>query len=268
MPFVYALLTSKEGIQYAAVLRSVVSAAKEFGIRNFKPRRLMTDFEKGIINACSDVFPDATINGCFFHMSQSVYRKIQNTGLQDLYNSIDREAKIFTHMLNALAFLPVDEVPKVFVLLKEEAPKDLDVIVTYFEEYYVVGRPARGRGRGRIRAVPPRYPPSFWNVYIATLNDQHRTNNVSEGWHNRFHLLMGKNHPDLYSALKEFQKEQGNTEISLIELGLGRVLKAAPNRKWIDNQNRLRNIVERYGTYQNKLDYLRAIAHTLSLIHI
>lgn len=73
---------------------------------------------------------------------------------------------------------------------------------------------------------------------VATLNGQHRTNDVSEGWHNRFNILMGKNYPYLYSALKEFQKEQGNTEINLIELGLGKVLKAAaaaPKRKRQDN---------------------------------
>lgn len=32
-------------------------------------------------------------------------------------------------------------------------------ILDYFEEYYVVGRPARGQ----LRSVPPRYRPAPWN---------------------------------------------------------------------------------------------------------
>lgn len=266
LPLVYALLSSKEQRQYTTVLRAVQAFAEdEIGIQNFRPQRIMSDFEKGIINASSEVFEDAVLAGCFFHLGQSVYRKLQDEGLQNRYNGADGEIKIFTHMLTALAFVPLDDVRRVFNSLKNEAPEDLEQVFNYFQEFYVSGRPARGRGRGRTRAVEPRYPPSFWNVYEATLNGQHRTNNISEGWHNRFHVLMGKNHPDLYSALQQFQKEQGNTEISLIEVGLGKMLKAAPKRTWYENQNRLRNIVEQYDVYQNKLDYLRVLAYTIIL---
>jgi len=36
-----------------------------------------------------------------------------------------------------------------------------------------------------------------------------------------FRLVAGKHHPDLYSALPEFQKEQGYMEICVQELALG-----------------------------------------------
>lgn len=55
-----------------------------------------------------------------------------------------------------------------------------------------------------------------------------------------------KDHLDLYSVLQEVRKRQGYTEISHVELALGRVLKAAPKRKWNDNQTRWRNIAENY----------------------
>ena len=71
----------------------------------------------------------------------------------------------------------------------------------------------------------------LWNQYEATIAGLQRTNNLSEGWHNRFRLVVGKNHPDLYSALKEFQKEQADVEIAVAELSLGRSVKAEPKKK-------------------------------------
>ena len=126
----------------------------------------------------------------------------------------------------ALAFVPIEDVQTVFLELQGEAPAALLPIFTYFSQTYVNGRP----GRGRRRAVPPRYAVPLWNQYNAALTGGHRTNSVSEGWHNKFHLLMGKNHPDLYSLLKQFQNEQSDSEAMIAELSLGRLVKAAPKK--------------------------------------
>ncbi|CAB0038505.1 unnamed protein product [Trichogramma brassicae] len=62
-------------------------------------------------------------------------------------------------------------------------------------------------------------------------------------------VFLGKSHPDLYSLIREFQKEQGDTEIGLIELSNQRRIKSAPKKKWVDVQRRLRALVETYDTY-------------------
>ena len=54
---------------------------------------------------------------------------------------------------------------------------------------------------------------------------------IANNVHNRFHLLMEKNHPDVYFCINNFLKEQGDTEIAIVELSLGRKIKAAPKRK-------------------------------------
>ena len=54
-------------------------------------------------------------------------------------------------------------------------------------------------------------------------------------------------------------------------MSLGRSFKAGPKRKWINKEKRIRRIVHEYEVYaseNNQLDCLRALAHTLSLIHI
>lgn len=219
LPFVYALLSSKQTEQYTTVLQAVQAAAEENAIQNFGPHKIMSDFEKGILNACNAVFPDAATTSCFFHLKQSLYRKIQEEGLQTLYNNPDDETiRLQSHMISALAFVPTDHVSRVFRMLQDEVEEKLDSILIYFGETYVIGRPARGRRR----AVPPRYPPITWNQFDAALDGEHKTNNISEGWHNRFNLLVGKAHPDLYSLLKEFQKEQADSESMIAELSAGK----------------------------------------------
>lgn len=46
-----------------------------------------TDFEIAAINAIGAIIPGARIQGCFFHLSQSVYRKVSSSGHQSRYNT-------------------------------------------------------------------------------------------------------------------------------------------------------------------------------------
>lgn len=281
LPLVYALLSSKKQEQYEAVLRSVKEAAEAYQIADFGPEKMMTDFEKGILNACEEVFPLVPVFCCFFHLKQSLYRKIQSCGLQTTYNDPDKAIRVQTHMVAALAYVPVDQVPRIFKILEQYVQEELVDVLQYFGEYYVIGRP----GRGRRKAVAPRFPPEKWNQYEAALVDDHKTNNVSEGWHNRFNLLVGKAHPDLYSAIKEFQKEQAHTESMVAELSAGKrvstvihykllvynrsmllQVKAAPQKKWVEVHNRLRRVVETYAEHEEdgtELQYLSNLAQNI-----
>jgi len=42
-----------------------------------------------------------------------------------------------------------------------------------------------------------------------------RTNNLSEGWHNRFQVVIGRQHPSVYTFFTELGKEQADTECIL-----------------------------------------------------
>jgi len=105
----------------------------------------------------------------------------------------------------------------------------------------------------------------LWNQYAAVLAKSHRTNNVSEGWHNSFRQVVGKGHSDLYSALLEFQKEQGYTEICVQELTLGKRVKNAPTKKWRDLQTQLENIATDYNSITPILEYLRNLPYNVSV---
>ena len=49
------------------------------------PMHLLMDFEKAAANAFSHFWPKTLVKGCFFHLTQNIFRKIQAEGLQHEY---------------------------------------------------------------------------------------------------------------------------------------------------------------------------------------
>lgn len=164
LPLVYALLSSKQEVQYEAVYKAVQAAAEEYGIPDFAPKNIMSDFERAIINAALSVFPDIDVLLCFFHLKQSAYRHVQSLGLQRAYNDLDDSSvRDFCHMMAALAFVPVRHVKTASRALKNAAPNvpGIPEFISYFSETYVNGIP----GASNRRRVPPRFDHSLWNMY-------------------------------------------------------------------------------------------------------
>ena len=159
-------------------------------------------------------------------------------------NDGNRTVKSFVRILAALAFAPISDVEDSFATLKQKTPANMREYVDYFDTTYVNGKSSRGRRR----ALPPRYGSHLRNQYDATKDGQAKTNNVSGGWHNCFRLLVSKAHPDLYVFIKQLLKKRGDTEIAVVELSLGRTIKAPPKRKWIDLQAKLRGIYDVMGS--------------------
>ncbi|KAF0703421.1 Uncharacterized protein FWK35_00028583 [Aphis craccivora] len=53
--------------------------------------------------------------------------------------------------------------------------------------------------------TPPLFPPSTWNVFELTKAGIGRTNNISEGWNNKFATLVRINHPNIWLFIKALQ---------------------------------------------------------------
>ena len=264
LPFVYALLSGKETPQYEAVFQAINTTATRYGIQ-FQPTRIMGDFEAAIIAACRSTYPNVPIAGCYFHLCQSMYRRIIAEGLQTAYTDKNNtEVRTKTHMLLALAFVPVEDVENTFEELRETMPDSMINVVDYFELNYIHGRQRRN-GRG---SAPPRFPLSLWNQREATITGQHRTNNVSEGWHHRFALMVGKSHPSLFSLLSVLQKEQHDVDGSIVEVGLGRLVRAKQRRKTAALQAQLEAVTLDYKVCKDEdrvLEFLTNIGCNISL---
>ena len=69
---------------------------------DLNPHTWIVDFEKGAVNAIEKYWPNVT-RGYYFHLQQSVYRKVVELGCKLSY-----EFAYSIKCISALAFLPVD----------------------------------------------------------------------------------------------------------------------------------------------------------------
>lgn len=116
---------------YSKVLEVVKEKLEELGCA--APANVLVDFELGIFNAVARYFAEASIRACFFHLCQSVFRRVQNEGLQQLYNDpTDTRIRNATRQMCALAFVPVEDVQCVFALFERNAPQIFSPVVKYF----------------------------------------------------------------------------------------------------------------------------------------
>ena len=81
----------------------------------------MIDFEDGMIAALREVHPNLLVQGCYFHFTQCLLRKLQQLQLKTLYEG-DMEFQTLCRQFSALALVPVNLVPESFNLLVNSVP--------------------------------------------------------------------------------------------------------------------------------------------------
>jgi hypothetical protein len=72
VPVTYALLRRKNTDTYLRLINEILEIAPDWS-----PRSMMMDFEQASINAFRTKFPTVQLSGCYFHLRQSIHRKIQ-----------------------------------------------------------------------------------------------------------------------------------------------------------------------------------------------
>jgi hypothetical protein len=170
IPLAFGLLKSKEVALYRKMLSKIKERVLEVSGSHLDPRILLTDFEISLMSAIEAEFPQATVKGCFFHFTQSIWRRVLELGLARPYKH-DRKLSNFVRKLMAMAYIPTALVRQNFQLihgcrsirrLVQRYPAVRDLI-RYFNRNYITGQ----------------FPPPVWNVMHR--DSTSRTNNHVEG---------------------------------------------------------------------------------------
>ena len=167
---VFVFLSNKSQQLHEEMLQVIVDRCAEISFQPH-PRIVITDFEQAMFNAVRQVLgEDVQSHGCFYHLTQSTWRKIQELGLTNVYKE-NNEVQHYCGILNGLAFLPVDGIVQGLAYLRERMPDDLEQLVNYFDATYVSGtfrhvHQAQAHGNDEnapvlLRRVPPRFPPAL-----------------------------------------------------------------------------------------------------------
>ncbi|XP_068238339.1 uncharacterized protein [Palaemon carinicauda] len=171
---------------------------------------------------------------------------------------VDAGNAMIIKQLQALSFVPPDDVYDCFntfiETLHEETDSILDEFLQYFEMTWM-GILQRGRRRR------PTFEISLWSVYERTSNDLPRTNNMLEGWHSAFKRRVTIIHPTEDKLIRKLRSEQASTEMALEQVFQGKSI-GRRNKKYAQVNDRLKKIVDSYSR-ENVLEYLQAIAHNL-----
>ena len=138
---------------------------------HMNPLYMMSDFSLGQIKAVKKIYPNALYNGCFFHWSQCIWKKIQYYGLGGKGTYKTNMTILFN--LQLLCFIPRNKVNNLFKKIR----KKLDIndntnkLFNYFNKYW----------------LGKRYPIKLWNYYDRLHNASNNslskyitTNNLNE----------------------------------------------------------------------------------------
>jgi hypothetical protein len=126
----------------------------------------MADFETAVHNSIREIFPDIYAKWCFFHFTQSIWRKAQATGLQLPYRDND-DVKTLVRRAAILLLIPLASVEDVwFQALEDRDNADITQLTQPFTDY-VTDQWVEG----------DRY---FLNHYEGP-----RITNSIEGWHSK-----------------------------------------------------------------------------------
>ncbi|XP_069474256.1 uncharacterized protein [Ambystoma mexicanum] len=254
IPLIYVLMPKKTEEAYKIVYSKIKETAPESN-----PETIIMDYESAQIGGFSTVYRETRVQGCFFHFTQSVWRKIQKLGLGTKYTE-DSCYQFNIKKLFALAFVQENYVIDFYEHLIDSDyyknhEEDNTNLLDYFENTWI-GQLTRSGNRRR-----PKYQIQLWNCYQATLDNTPRTNNTLEGWHSHLNKNFSIHNPNLWHFLKNLKIEEQHLEFRLSQT-LSLANQGPKRRKYRDYESKLIQIVQDFNV-ENKENYLNTVACNL-----
>jgi len=158
------------------------------------------DFEKGLMNAIQQVFPESRLGCCWFHYTQSIVRYCHRklNGVLDLVKRSTEAARVF-RMVLALPHLPA-------VRGHPQCPRfcmydGFRAIMQYIQQFPEIEEGMRNFLICYIEGYWfSQVGPEFFSVFA----EDYRTNNYLESFHSTLLVQMGR-HPNIWDFLRESQ---------------------------------------------------------------
>ena len=248
VPLLYMLLPGRSENVYRQAFEIIITKCSDSGL-TFSPSVFHIDFESAVIKVVKQMFPNAQLQLCRFHLGQSWYRHIQEYHLAQDYKSKTPIGK-WLHLTFGLHFLPPAQVGSAFAdIIMHEMPENHENCTKYADyltETYI--------------DVDSTFPPHLWAEVPSV---EKRTNNGPEAFHRHFNATIKTPHPNIGQFLDFILKLQTTTYIKI---------------RWIDqpatmrreHREKMEAAVDTHARFQSgELDlrhYMAAMGHSFQAV--
>ncbi len=208
MPFLFCLLPDKTYSTYCRLIELIKAAANAIGTY-FKPKKIHIDYEQAMIKAISSIFSKNCVQGCYFHYSQCIWRKVQELGLSVSYIN-HTDVREWIRRFTALPLLPIKDIDDAFLEIHESAPNPQTNIISFdqiqrFHDYMI---------DTWIHEDDAKFDRHLWNQY---LNAGPRTTNNAEGWNHKLNQ-QAKSRLPFFQFIHLLQNIQEDIDASKFDL--------------------------------------------------
>ncbi|KAE8740478.1 hypothetical protein FOCC_FOCC014006, partial [Frankliniella occidentalis] len=171
------MMSRKTKVAYKMVFQNLKDLVP--GIRLPK---VMSDFEKALLGALREEFPNAVLTGCLFHCDQAMCKWTIRFGLVPLLEVNDDMGKI-VRMCMALPFLPPERIIQGFEDVNE----------------YARGKAFYEQIEGFLNYVNQTWLQDVGPDHLSVHRRFRRTNNDMESYHRTLVDTIGKGHPNIWA---------------------------------------------------------------------
>lgn len=250
-PLVFILLSGKDQDTYNQAIGMLVKLANDHN-KLFNIRNHISDFEIAISNAIENWFPSVSTTACYFHLTQSVLRRIKTMGLYKRYISNLPFAQEI-HCILALAYLSPQEIPDYFNALFPTMSVEGKQFAEWFGNTYIEAR----------SGLTPRFPPIFWSVADLIEKNLPKSQSRPEAFHHSIHVTLGEEHVKLYKLIN-FLKDRIVNIYCDIDHHLEGNVQLIRSAKYEKAENAIKSVLARKNG-ENHIEILRGISRHISL---
>ena len=229
VPLVFVLMSRRSKEDYIQILQYIRTRLPATVCLS----RVVMDFEPAVWGAFRTVFSGITLQGCVFHWTQAVWKRIQELGLAPTYRRRRNTSKYLREIL-CLPFLPAEQIPITFQhfrdLVLPNHPEALHKLIDYIEDNWL------------NRTV---WNATNWSVFGLSV----RTNNDLEGWHHHLNQLCEKNGKTNIYELVEVLYSEAKLVGTQCQLVTEERLKRHQKTTFINYQQKIFKI---WDDYRNK----------------
>ena len=229
--FVTCLLEGKHIEDYLFCLSTVKARIQQLTGIAWQPTKFICDFEQSIISAIEVEFPQATINGCYFHYTKSLRRKVGEFGLIHAYRT-DQEFK--GNIIRTIMALGFD-------ILGTSPLANNRVRLSWNRTFFQLC--------AKYILPNSNFPPPRWNLWHRNMST--RTNNIVESFHSSLNSAIMVRHPSLWIFVRHLKDVHAQTNLKTRDANIGVALPR--KRKWRRIEQNILRLKTQYLNGQRNL---------------